>query len=49
MKPDEILTYNFIEEVVREEMDWVAWVAYHAEDEAVRHAASVILEYYTKL
>lgn len=44
MKPDEILTYNFIQEVVREEMDWVQ---YHAEEEAVRLAASIVRAYYS--
>lgn len=44
MKPDEILTYNFIQEVIREEMDWVQ---YHAEEEEVREAASTILAYYS--
>jgi len=44
MKPDEILTYNFIQEVVREEMEW----AYlHAEEEEVRLAASIIRAYYS--
>ena len=44
MKPDEILTFDFIYEVVREEMDWVQ---YHAEEEEVRIAASIIRAYYS--
>ena len=45
MKHDEILTYTFIQEVVREEMDWVQ---YHAEDKIVRTAAAIIRDYYSE-